>query len=169
MELITYSEYGEPLILTQQLIGEMLGKIGMRIQLTAVQGSVLWADYQSGGLEQRGEFNIDLYDDGYSGLDPTDFIYKYYSSASAEPDQGWNVGRYKNPQMDALLSQAYTLDEQTRKDVFCQMAKILDDELPQILMFSTINADAYSARMSGVKANINDIVTWNVADWTLVQ
>jgi peptide/nickel transport system substrate-binding protein len=169
LELITYSEYGEPLILTQQLIGEMLGKIGMQIQLTAVQGSTLWADYQSGGLEQRGDFNIDLYDDGYSGIDPTDFIYKYYASASAEPDQGWNVGRWTNPQFDTLLNEAYTLDEQQRKDVFCQMAKILDDELPQILMFSTINADAYSARMSGVQANINDIVTWNVADWTVIQ
>jgi peptide/nickel transport system substrate-binding protein len=169
LELITYSEYGEPLILTQQLIGEMLGNIGIKVQLTTVQGSVLWADYQSGGIEQRGDFNIDLYDDGYSGLDPTDFIYKYYASASAEPDQGWNIGRYKNPQMDDLLSQAYTLDEETRKDVFCQMAKILDDEVPQILMFTTINADAYSARLSGVEANINDVVTWNAADWKIVR
>ena len=169
LELITYPEYGEPLILTQQLIGEMLGNIGMDIQLTVIQGSVLWADYNSGGIEQRGEFNIDLYDDGYSGIDPTDFLSQYYASASAEPDYGWNIGRWKNEEFDNLLSQAYTLDEQSRKELFCQMAKILDDELPQILLFSAINADAYSARVSGVQTNINDIVTWNVADWTIVK
>ena len=169
MELITYPEYGEPIILTQQLIGEMLGKVGMKLELSTVQGSVLWADYESGGIEQRGDFSIDLYDDGYGGIDPTDFLWQYYYSTSAEPGQGWNVGRWKNTEFDALLDQAYTLDEVTRKDLFCQIADLLDKELPQILMFSTINADAYSKRLNGLQSNINDVVTWNVANWTLAE
>ena len=169
LELITYAEYGEPLILTQQLIGEMMGKIGFDMKLTVVQGSILWADAESGGLEQRGEFEIDLYDDGYGGIDPTDFLWQYYASTSAEPGNGWNVGRWINENFDTLLGEAYSLDEQNRKDLFCQMAKILDEELPQILLFSTLNADAYSARLSGVQSNINDIVTWNAADWTLAE
>jgi len=169
MELITYSEYGEPLTLTQQLIAEMLGKVGIHLDLSTVQGSVLWADYASGGIEQRGDFNIDIYDDGYSGVDPTDFIYQYYHSASAEPDYGWNIGRWKNEEFDALLDSAYTLDESGRKDLFCQMAHILDDELPQILLFTTINADVYATRLAGVQANINSVVTWNIADWTIVK
>ena len=167
VELITYKEYGEPLELTQQLIAEMLGKIGIQAQLTVVEGSVLWADYQSGGIEQRGDFDIDLYDDGYPGIDPTDFIWQYYHTDSATPDMGWNVGRWMNPDFDALLGQAYTLDEAVRKDVFCQMAQMLNDELPQILLFSTINADAYRDRIQGVQSNVNDIVTWNVADWKI--
>jgi peptide/nickel transport system substrate-binding protein len=169
VELITYQEYGEPLELTQQLIAEMLGKIGIQTQLTVLEGSIMWADYQSGGIEQRGEFDIDLYDDGYPGVDPTDFIWQYYHSDSATPDLGWNVGRWMNPDFDALLDEAYTTDESVRRDVFCQMAKILDDELPQILLFSTINADAYRTRIQGVQSNVNDIVTWNVADWKLEE
>ena len=167
VELITYKEYGEPLELTQQLIAEMLGKIGIQAQLTVVEGSVLWADYQSGGIEQHGDFDIDLYDDGYSGIDPTDFIWQYYHTDSATPDKGWNVGRWMNPDFDALLGEAYTLDEAVRKDVFCQMAQMLNDQLPQILLFSTINADAYRDRIQGVQSNVNDIVTWNVADWKI--
>jgi peptide/nickel transport system substrate-binding protein len=168
-DLNIYSEYGEPLDLTQQLMGEMLAKAGIKANLTSVQGSVMWADSASGGIEQLGDFNIDLYDDGYKGLDPTPFLHQYYSSATMLPDQGWNVGRWKNDQFDTLLAETYTLDETRRQDAFCQMAKILDDELPQILLFSTVNADAYSSRLAGVNANINDVVTWNVASWELVK
>jgi peptide/nickel transport system substrate-binding protein len=169
MEMMTYAEYGEPLELTQQLIGEMLGNVGIHLDLSIVQGSVLWADYQSGGIEQRGDFNIDLWDDGYSGTDPTDFLQQSYSTDAATPDQGYNFGRWSNSEFDTLLYEAYTLDEGQRKVNFCQMAQILDEELPQILMFSTINADAYSTRLSGIQSNVNSVVTWNIADWTIVK
>lgn len=166
-ELFIYSEYGEPLNLTQQLIGEMLKDVGIQAELVQTQGSIMWADSASGGMEQSGNFEVDLYDDGYAGSDPTDFLWQYYASSSAQPDGGVNVGRWKNKQMDDLLSQAYTLDETARQAAFCQMAQLLDQQLPEILLFSTINADAYSARMDGIQANVNDVVTWNVADWQI--
>jgi len=169
VELLTYSEYGEPLDLTQQLIGEMLKKIGIDAALSSVPGSQMWADYASGGLEQRGDFSLDLYDDGYAGTDPLPFIQNYYASSAAEPDNGWNVGRWSSPEFDSLLEEAASLDETQRQETFCKMAQILDAELPQILLFSTINAEAYSARLTNVEANINDVVTWNVADWTFVK
>ena len=73
MEFITYAEYGEPLELTQQFIAEMLGKIGIKLNLTVVEGSVLWAASTDGGIEQNGNFDMDIWDDGYAGIDPTDF------------------------------------------------------------------------------------------------
>ncbi len=167
MENITYAEYGDVLLQTQQLIAEMLHNVGIDLRLTVMEGSVLWADSASGGIEQTGNFDIDLYDDGYAGTDPTDFLYQYYYSASAEPDMGWNVGRWINSDFDALLDQSYTLDEAARQDLFCQMAQMLDQEVPEILLFTTINADAFSNRLSGVQSSMNDLVTWNVADWTL--
>jgi ABC-type transport system substrate-binding protein len=71
--------------------------------------------------------------------------------------------------MDDLLNQAYTLNETTRQDVFCQMATLLDQELPQILLFSTLNADAYSTRMENVITNVNSVVSWNSADWKVAK
>jgi hypothetical protein len=47
------------------------------------------------------------------------------------------------------------------------MAQIMEDELPVILLFSTINADAHSSRLHGIQSNINDLVSWNAADWTV--
>jgi peptide/nickel transport system substrate-binding protein len=169
MEFITYAEYGEPLTLTQQFIAEALGKIGMKLNLSVIQGSVLWADSQSGGIEQTGNFDIDLWDDGYGGIDPTDYLWELYSSAAATPDFGWNIARWQNEEFNDLLNSAYTLDESYRKETFCWMAQILDEQLPDILMFSSVNADAYSLRLQGVQSSTNDLVTWNIADWQIVK
>jgi peptide/nickel transport system substrate-binding protein len=170
IELMTYGEYGEELELAHQLIGEMLQAIGFKINLSVVEGAVLWADYESGGLEQNGDFDLNLYDDGYPGIDPTDNqLWYYYSTAAAEPDYGWNVGRWSNAEFDALLDEAYTLDEDYRKELFCQMAVIMDDELPQILLWSAIGADAFSTRLEGGQSTTNDLPTWNVADWVITE
>jgi peptide/nickel transport system substrate-binding protein len=169
MENMIYAEYGEELELAQQLVAEMLKEIGIDLQLSIIEGTVLWADYESGGVEQRGDFDLNMWDDGYPGLDPTDHLWTYYYSAAAEPDYGWNVGRWYNEDFDALLDEAYTLDEEYRQELFCQMAEILDQELPQIILWTEIDADGYNTRVEGVQATVNDIMTWNVADWKIVE
>jgi len=169
MENMIYAEYGEELELAQQLVGEMLAGIGIQLDLSIVEGTVLWADYGSGGIEQTGDFDLNMWDDGYPGTDPTDHLWFYYYSWAAEPDYGWNVGRWYNEDFDALLDEAYVLDEEYRKDLFCQMAEILDAELPQILLWTEIDADGFSTRLEGVQATVNDLVTWNVADWKIVE
>jgi peptide/nickel transport system substrate-binding protein len=169
MEFMTYSEYGEALELTQQLIAEMLAQVGIQLDLVVTEGSVMWADFQSGGIEQNGNFDLNLWDDGYAGIDPTDFLWELYHTDAAQPDAGWNVVRWSNETFDTLLGEAYTLDEPQRQDLFCQMATIMEDELPVILLFSTINADAYAARIQGIQSSVNDMVSWNVADWQVVE
>jgi len=167
MEFITYAEFGEPLELTQQLIAEMLGTLGIKMNITVVEGSVLWDLAASGGIEQTGNFDIDLWDDGYAGVDPTDYIWETYSIAATTPDAGWNIMRWNNSAADALIGETYTLDEQTRKDTFCAIGDFINAELPIIHLFTVPNADAYSARIEGVQSSVNDLVTWNIADWKL--
>ena len=166
-ELATYPDYGEPILLAHQLIGEQLAAIGMKPNLTVIEGNVMWAEAESGGTEQSGNYDMDIWDDGYSGVDPTDFLDEVYNSSAIEPGNGWNIMRWINPEMDQLLSEAHTLDESKRKEVFCQMANILNTEVPNILLFTIINADAHSSRLQGIQSNGNDVVTWNAADWTV--
>lgn len=168
LSFYTYAEYGEPLQLTQQYIADNLKKIGIEAQLNTFEGSVMWADPDSGGIEQNGDFELDLWDDGYSSTDPTDFLWEIYAAEAATPGNGWNIVRWKNDEFNTLLGEAYTLDEAKRKEIFCQMAIILDEQAPVILMFSTVNADAYSNRLEGIQSNINDLVTWNAADWKII-
>jgi peptide/nickel transport system substrate-binding protein len=170
LEIMTYAEYGEEMELAEQLIGEMLEAVGFNIDLTVVEGPVLWATYDEGGLEQTGNFDLDLWDDGYPGTDPTDNqMWFYYHSDAAIPDYGWNVGRWSNADFDALYDELFYLDEEYRSEVFCQMAQILDEELPQILLLSTVDANAFSARLAGPQSSANDLPTWNIADWTLAE
>jgi peptide/nickel transport system substrate-binding protein len=169
IEFIIYAEYGEELELTQQLIAEMLGDIGIDLELSMVEGAVLWADYASGGIEQTGNFDLNMWDDGYPGVDPTDHIWYFYHSDAAEPDYGWNVGRWMNEDADYWIDQTYYLDEEWRQYAFCELATVLDEELPQVLLFSTFDAAAHSTRLQGVQATVNDAHTWNVADWQVVE
>jgi peptide/nickel transport system substrate-binding protein len=167
MEFITYSEYGQTLDNTQLYIAEKLGELGIKLNISLVEGAVLWATTSEGGIEQSGNFDMDIWDDGYSGNDPTDFLWVYYHSAAAVPDVGQNYGRYINPKVDELIDSLYTLDEAARQDAFCQLATILDEDLPELILFTTVDANAHSTRLQGVTSNANEIVTWNVEDWTL--
>lgn len=167
MEFITYSDYGEPLELTQQFIAEKLGEIGIKLNITVVEGSVLWAASGDGGIEQSGNFDMDVWDDGYAGIDPTDYLQSYYSTDAATPDNGYNYGRWSNEEFDSLLEEAYTLDDAARLETFCKMATILDEQVPEALLFTASNADAHSSRLQGVQSSTNDIVTWNAANWAL--
>jgi peptide/nickel transport system substrate-binding protein len=167
MEFITYAEFGEPLELTQQLIAEMLGEIGIKMNITIVEGTILWDQAENGGIEQSGNFDIDIWDDGYAGVDPTDYVWELYSQEALVPGGGYNVMRYDNTEVDALIDEAYTLDEASRKETFCAIAEHINDEVPLVHLFTIPNLEAYSARLEGVQSTVNDLVTWNIADWTL--
>jgi peptide/nickel transport system substrate-binding protein len=167
MEFITYAEYGEALDLTQEFIAEEMGELVIALSISRVEGTVLWESTENGGIEQSGNFDMDIWDDGYSGSDPVDFLWGFYYSEAATPDYGYNYGRYINPTIDELIDNSYTLDEELRKENFCQMATILAEDLPELILFTTVDANAHSTRLQGVISNANEIVTWNSADWTL--
>lgn len=169
MEFLTYSEYGETLDLTQEYIAEVLGEMGIDLKIGRYEGSILWATTEDGGIETTGNFDMDIWDDGYSGTDPSDFLWGYYYSEAGLPDMGYNYGRYSNPTVDELIDASYTLDEAARQDAFCQLATILNEDLPELLLFTTVDANAHSTRLQGVQSNANEIVTWNAADWTIKQ
>jgi peptide/nickel transport system substrate-binding protein len=169
MEFAIYAEYGETLELAQQLIAENLESIGFDVELAIIEGAVMWAPAEDGGTELSGNFELDMFDDGYPGLDPTDnLIWTYYLSNNIELE-GFNVGRYVNEDLDAWIDELYTLDEEYRQEVFCEIATILEDDLPQILLWSALEIHGVSTRLNGVMPSVNDPLTWNVADWTLEE
>ena len=90
-----------------------------------------------------------------------------YSQEAIQPGDGWNIVRWDNATVDSLIDEAYTLDEEARKDTFCSIAAAIDREVPIIHLFTVPNADAFSSRLEGVQSSVNDLVTWNIADWKI--
>jgi peptide/nickel transport system substrate-binding protein len=164
MEFAIYAEYGETLELAHQLIAENWKAIGLDTELQIIEGAIMWAEAEDGGTEIAGLFEMDMWDDGYPGTDPSDQLWTFYYSES-----DWNYGMWVNEDMDAWIDEFYTLDEEYRIEVACEMAAILEDELPQILLFSTLEQHGLSERLQGVLPSANDPVTWNIADWTLSE
>jgi len=170
MEFAIYAEYGEELELAQQYIGESLQELGFDVKLQIIEGTIMWSPAEDGGTEANGNFDLDMWDDGYPGTDPTDYqLWTFYYSEATPENGGWNVGRWANEDFDAWLDEAYTLDEDYRKEVFCELATILEDELPEILLWSAIEGHGVAKRLNNVLPSVNDPLTWNVADWTITE
>ena len=155
--------------LAQQLIGEDLEAVGFDIRLNILDRVLIWDTFEAGGIEQNADFDINMWSDGYPGIDPTDYLWVYYNTEAMIPDWGWNINRWSNEDFDALLDEAYTIDEEYRTEIFCELAQILDDELPSIPLFDGPDVVIYNNRISGVMATTNALVDWNIADWKLVD
>ncbi|MCD6424943.1 MAG: peptide ABC transporter substrate-binding protein [Anaerolineales bacterium] len=169
MEFMIYAEYGETLEFAHQFIAEAWAALGIETKLSIVEGAVLWAQVEDGGIELAGNFDINMWDNGYGGVDPTSYLWDYYYYAS---DSEWNLANWTGEEAEtvaALVDELYSTDEEYRMEVFCDIAWILEEELPAIELFSTLEMFGLSDRMQGVKPTAFDILTWNVADWTVSE
>jgi peptide/nickel transport system substrate-binding protein len=168
-EFVIWSGYGETLELAQQFVAEAWADIGLQTELSLLEDAVLWASPDEGGTELAGKFEIDMWDSGYSGVDPTGWLWDYYYYAE---DSEWNLANWTGEEAEtvaALIDELYTVDEDYRMEVFCDMAEILEEELPYVELFSTLEQFGLSERLQGVKPTTFDILTWNVADWTVSE
>jgi peptide/nickel transport system substrate-binding protein len=168
-QFVIYAEYGETLELAHQFIAEAWASIGLQTDLQIIEGTILWADPADGGTELSGNFEIDMWDGGYSGIDPTGYLWDYYYYME---DSQWNLANWSGEaaeEVAALIDELYTTDEAYRSEVFCDMAVILEEHLPAVELFSTLEQFGLSERLDGVQPNAFDIVTWNIADWSVSE
>jgi peptide/nickel transport system substrate-binding protein len=168
-EFVIWSGYGETLELAQQFVAEAWADIGLQTELSMIEDSVLWASPDEGGTELAGKFEIDMWDSGYDSYDPTSWLWDYYYYAE---ESEWNLANWTGEaaeEVAALIDELYSVDEDYRMEVFCDMAEILEEELPYAELFSTLEQHGLSERMQGVSPTAFDILTWNVADWTVTE
>ena len=68
-----------------------------------------------------------------------------------------------------MLYEVHTLDQEYRLELFCQLAQVMAEELPQIPLFAAAEATGHTERVDGVNVTIYDVPTWNAADWQIVE
>jgi peptide/nickel transport system substrate-binding protein len=168
-EFVIWAGYGETLELAQQYVAEAWSSIGLQTELGMIEDAVLWGSPDEGGTELAGKFEIDMWDRGYGDVDPHSWLWDYYYYAE---ETDWNLANWtgeKAEEVGALIDALYSMDEDYRMELFCEMAWILEEELPYINLFSTLEQHGLSERLNGVLPTAFDIVTWNVADWTIEE
>jgi len=169
MEFVIWSGYGETLELAQQFIAEAWSSIGLQTELQLYESAVLWSSPDEGGTELAGNFEMDMWDGGYGDYDPQSYLWDYYYYVE---ESDWNLGNWTGEEAEevaALIDELYSTDEDYRMEVFCDIARIIEEELPAIHLFSTFEQHGLSERLQGVLPTAFDIVTWNVADWTVTE
>jgi peptide/nickel transport system substrate-binding protein len=169
-----YEEFGPELEQAHRLIEEMLAEVGVKLERQVAEGGQLWNTWGKNGIELRGNFELDLWDDGYYGVDPTLYLAAYYDPRSIPtrdaPTSGLNVSRYRNPTLADLFDALMTpLPNNRRRSLLCETAIILHQDLPQMPLLALPDRYGISANLQGVIPHIYDTVTWNVADWSLIQ
>lgn len=169
-----YAEFGELLLETHRQMQQMLLDVGIDMQIKSVEGTELWDTWTAKGLEIRGNFHLDLWDDGYFGVEPTDFLYDLYDPRAIptrnDPLAGLNVTRYRNPELVTIFDALRTpLRIVQREQYFCQIANILAEDLPTIPLLALPDDYAIHRRLQGISPHIYDTITWNAEDWILIE
>lgn len=169
----TYEEFGDELVTAHQMIEEMLLEIGVKLEREVIEGGKLWDTWENNGLEIRGNFDLDLWDDGYFGVDPTIYMADYFDPRSIptrdNPIAGLNYSRYRNPTLSGIFDALRTpLPNNRRRTLLCELATILYQDLPQMPLLALPDRYGINLNLQGVQPHIYDTVTWNAAEWRLV-
>lgn len=108
-----------------QMIQAMAAEAGIKIDIVAKEFATMLADQQAGDFQASQV--------GWSGrIDPDGNIYGFVST-----DGGFNDGKYSNPEIDRILSEARTISDQAkRKELYHQANEILMAELPLFYIYN---------------------------------
>ncbi len=169
----SYEELGKSLQDAYKLIEEMLGRVYIKLDRQTVEGGKLWGTWHDNGIELRGNFDLNLWDDGYFGVDPTIHLADFFDPRAIptrdNPIAGLNVGRYNNPKLMDIFDALYTpLPNSRRQVLLCELASILHQDLAHMPLLALPDFYAIHRTLAGITPHIYDTVTWNVADWQIV-
>jgi peptide/nickel transport system substrate-binding protein len=174
LESYTYVEFGDQMSEAHRLIEVMMADVGVKLERNEVEGGKLWNTWENDGIEVRGNFEMNLWDDGYFGVDPTIHMTDLYDPRAIpsrdNPQAGLNVSRYRNPALIDLFDALHTpLPSNRRRALLCELAVTLNQDLPHVPLLALPDGYGLSIDLQGVSPHIYDPVTWNAAYWQLVR
>jgi len=128
-----------------QAIRSDLRKVGVNVELLGV------ADWQKYHEERKkGAYDLYIYGWTVSTPDPERFLLPLYQSHS--PD---NYGRYANPKVDDMLTQARQPMEDTRRlRLYREIARLIVADVPAVFLFHQVTFAAHHARIAGLMLDL---------------
>ncbi len=130
-----------------QVIQAMVQEAGFELTLRSMEFASQLRD------QQQGRFQLSRV--GWSGrIDPDGNIHPFWTSRG-----GQNDGRYNNPEMDRLLTEARAVyGEAERKALYDQAQRIAFDEIPVLYLYNQPWFFAHSARVSGFQVHPDGMI-----------
>jgi ABC-type transport system substrate-binding protein len=111
-----------------------------------------------------------IYDRSLS-IEPQGSIENDYLSTqipSADNPTGGNIWRWVNPAGDAFIKQAgSTFDLAVRKEAYCGLANLINNELPQDYIYIFQDGYGYANNLMGYVVSTWGSMTWDVQNWQL--
>ena len=120
------------------------GAIGVRVNTHVWPDSTFFAPASTGGIVYGGKFDAALLSQGGT-------LYAYFSTnftCASIPPNGFNVVRYCDPKVDALTAQyEQNFDAAERKRIAAQIQRVIDAEVPAIVLYQRLAVSAYDNRL----------------------
>lgn len=144
------------------VIQQQLKEVGMDVSLRLVEGAELRQRYVDGT-----DFDLFLFGGGLYRAEPS-LTGIYYYKKNFTP-AGGNGTHYSNPALDTLLDQGVaTSDLAQRKQIYAQVAKIVNEDAPTIFLWSPNSIYGLSKRLKAFRPpSYSGSILWNAEDWTV--
>lgn len=142
------------------IVAGQLQAVGINAVVEPMDGTAMGSDI--------GDRNFDLLMSIY-GLFNADPAAMGFRLACAQGNGGGNLSNYCNPELDELLAAGVaTTDQDERAAIYADAQKIVNEELPVILLYSPRTISATSDRLEGYVASpIPTQAFWNIAEWSV--
>ena len=129
--------------LLAQILQAQLHEVGIQLTLRSSEFGTFYSDVTSGRFQ--------MYALRWIGSNEDPDIFRYAFGSDRFPPKGGNRGRYSNPRVDALLTDAARRsDEASRAEDFLEVQKILAQELPAIPLWYPNNEVVHTTRIHGI-------------------
>ncbi len=147
----------------EPIIHQQLRDVGLNVEMLMGDFSTWRKRTDSGDFE--------LYSDGFGMYRAEPSIVGDYFHTKSIPPAGANWVRYSNPRLDQLWDEGLSAaDRAKRKTIYTEAARILNDELPNIFLWSPKWTYGTTKRLRGFKpTSYVDNYLWNVEGWSLAS
>ena len=146
--------------LVYPVVGQLLQQVGINVQLDAVDATTfIFRIY-----EQRDSFDVQGAFGGVEGMGP--YVTATYYNCERP---GWATG-YQNCQFDKLFVRAsMTVDPQERDEIYGQAARMFNEDVPQLPLWTPHDLHAATHRLGGgftvhrdARRSFTNIETWTL-------
>ncbi|MFI5012428.1 MAG: ABC transporter substrate-binding protein [Hyphomicrobiales bacterium] len=135
-----------------EIVANSLKQVGADVAITKIEGGAYWDALR----QDRANLKWDLAMFGFnpsnaSGLYHLASLFKSNADDAARPDV-WNIGRYRNPKVDALLVQADRTGDKAQQDaLLAQVQEMVWTDNPYIWLQVNENISAARKSVKGVE------------------